>query len=216
MFRQSALICILLFGLGACVEGVNETIRVEAGQTTGDQSTVNGSVHLGRAAHADALGTVNGSIVLAEDATAESAETVNGGVKLGSNARIARDASTVNGGITLERGAAIGGNASNVNGEIRLDAARITGTIETVNGDIEVGADSRVDGGIHVSKPGGGWLNFGSSSGMPHITIGPRAVVGGTLQFDREVVLRVSDSAQIGKIVGATPVTYSGDTPPAG
>ncbi len=214
MLRRILFLCLVSSGLYGCVEGVNQTIRIEAGQTTGDQSTVNGSVQLGRGAHAGALGTVNGSIVLADDATADEAETVNGSVKLGRNARIARDASTVNGGISLEPGATIGGDASNVNGDIRLEAARIAGILETVNGDITIGADAGVDGGIHVRKPGGGFLNFGSSSGTPHVTIGPRAVIGGTLQFDREVVLRVSDSARIGEVVGATPVPYSGDAPP--
>lgn len=214
MLRRILPVSLLLLGLYGCVQGVNETIRVEAGQTTGDQSTVNGSVHLGRGAHAGALGTVNGSIVLGEGASADEAETVNGSIRLAADARLARGADTVNGGISLERGAVIGGDAGNVNGDIRLEAARVGGTIETVNGDILVGADSTVDGGIHVRKPGGGWLNFGTSSGKPRITIGPRAVVGGPLRFDREVELRVSDRARIGNVTGATPTMYSGDEPP--
>jgi hypothetical protein len=214
MLRRSALLCVLLFGLCACVEGVNESIRVEAGQTTADRSTVNGSIQVGRGAHAGALGTVNGSITLADDATAKSAETVNGGIKLGPNARIAGDAETVNGGITMAKGAAIGGDATNVNGSIELDAAHVAGAIETVGGDIDVGADSKVDRGIRVHKAGG-FMSV-SLSGRPRVVIGPRAVVGGTLQFDREVVLLVSDSASIGAVVGATPVRYPGDVPPAG
>ena len=47
----------------------------------------------------------------------------------------------------------------------------------------------------------------------PHVVIGPHAVVQGTLEFRREVVLEVSDSAQIGPVKGATPITFHGDTP---
>jgi hypothetical protein len=43
--------------------------------------------------------------------------------------------------------------------------------------------------------------------------IGPHAVVQGTLEFRREVVLEVSDSAQIGTVKGATPVKFSGERP---
>jgi hypothetical protein len=47
----------------------------------------------------------------------------------------------------------------------------------------------------------------------PYIVIGPHAVVRGTLDFRREVVLEVSDSAQIGEVRGATPKHFSGATP---
>jgi len=43
--------------------------------------------------------------------------------------------------------------------------------------------------------------------------IGPHAVVQGTLEFRRDVVLQVSDSAQIGPVKGATPVKFSGQQP---
>ena len=93
-----------------------------------------------------------------------------------------------------------------------LDNAHVAGGIETVGGDITIGADSHVEGGILVDKPGG-WFNFNSNSRLPRVVIGPHAVVQGTLEFRREVVLQVSDSAQIGPVKGATPVKFSGDAP---
>ena len=77
--------------------------------------------------------------------------------------------------------------------------------------DIEVGADSRVDHGILVEKSNS-WFNFGSNQ-PPRVVIGPRAVVQGTLVFEREVELYVSDTARIGEVKGATPIKFSGENP---
>jgi predicted acyltransferase (DUF342 family) len=81
-----------------------------------------------------------------------------------------------------------------------------------VAGDITIGANSRVEGGILVDKPNNGWFHSGSTR-KPVIVIGPHAVVQGTLEFRREVVLKVSDSAQIGPVKGATVEKFSGATP---
>ena len=108
------------------------------------------------------------------------------------------------------QGAEVAGKASNVNGRISLDGAHVGGGIETVSGDIEIGANSRVEGGLLVEKPHG-W-SWGKSKN-PRIVIGPHAVVDGTLDFRREVDLYVSDSAHVGTINGATANKFSGDHP---
>ena len=128
--------------------------------------------------------------------------TVNGAVTLGAGSRVSGDVEAVNGSIRLAKGADVGGKTSNVNGAISLDAAHVGGGLATVSGDITVGANSRVEGGILVDKPSG-WFNW-SHQREPHIVIGPHAVVQGTLEFRRDVVLEVSDSAQIGTVKGAT------------
>ena len=86
----------------------------------------------------------------------------------------------------------------------------MAGGIETVAGDITVGAGSRVEGGILVDKSSS-W--FGGNDRKPTVVIGPHAVVKGTLEFRREVVLNVSDSAQIGPVKGATVQKFSGANP---
>ncbi|HET7359787.1 MAG TPA: hypothetical protein VFJ04_06535 [Rhodanobacteraceae bacterium] len=191
---------------------VNGDIHVASGQTVGDVSTVNGDIRIDSGATVDEAETVNGAIALADKASARSLETVNGSVSLGSGARVARTVEAVNGGITLERGADVAGKASNVNGSIRLDGAHVGGGLETVAGDIEVGANSRVEGGILVDKPNNGWFHFGTSR-TPRIVIGPGAVVQGTLEFRRDVDLYVSDRATIGAVKGATVHKFSGDQP---
>ena len=124
-------------------------------------------------------------------------------------ARVAQNAHSVNGAIELAKGADVGGSATNVNGHVVLTAAHVGGGIQTVAGDIDVGADSRVEGGILVDEPHG----HSSDTRVPRVVIGPRAVVDGTLEFRREVELFVSRSAKVGAIKGATAKTFDGDKP---
>lgn len=196
------------------IDKINGSVRVDANQQVGDVSTVNGSVHVGDGAHVHKASSVNGSVELGDRAQASSLETVNGTVTLGSGSRVAGEVSTVNGNMHLAQGADVAGKLSNVSGPIVLDAAHVAGGINTVTGDITVGANSHVEGGILVEKPNGGWFHWGSSNNRaPVIIIGPHAVVQGTLDFEREVVLKVSDSAQIGTVKGATVVKFNGATP---
>jgi len=193
------------------IDKVNGTAQVDAGQHAGNVSTVNGAVRVGDNAVVQKASTVNGSVNLGDHAQATAVDTVNGGVNLGSAARVSGAVSTTNGGIHLEQGADVAGKVGNVNGSINLNAAHVGGGLQTTNGDVTVGANSRVEGGILVDKPGG-W-SWSSNNRLPHVVIGPHAVVQGTLEFRREVVLQVSDSAQIGPVKGATPVKFSGAMP---
>lgn len=196
---------------GDDVSKVNGAVRVAAGQQAGDVSSVNGAVHVGDNATVKEASTVNGAVELGEKAQASELGTVNGSISLASHSRVSGKVEAVNGSIHLDQGAEVGGRVENVNGAIVLDGAHVGGGIGTVSGDITVGANSRVEGGILVDKTRG-W--FGGSNGRPPVVvIGPHAVVQGTLEFKREVVLKVSDSAQIGPVKGATPVKFSGATP---
>jgi len=194
------------------ISKVNGSVQVEAGQQVGDVSTVNGAVHVGDGASVREASTVNGEVELGDKAQATELGTVNGAISLGSASRVSGKVNAVNGSIHLARGADIGGRLENVNGAIVLDGAHVAGGIGTVAGDITVGADSRIEGGILVDKPNNGWFRWGSER-KPVIVIGPHAVVQGTLEFRREVVLKVSDSAQIGPVKGATVEKFSGATP---
>ncbi|WP_017463311.1 hypothetical protein [Dyella ginsengisoli] len=206
-----ALVVPLAASAQDSIDKVNGSVHVEAGQQVGDASTVNGSVHIEDGATVRKASTVNGSVELGDKAQASEVGTVNGAVTLGAGARVSGKIEAVNGAIRLAKDADVGGRVSNVNGAISLDDAHVGGGLGTVSGDITVGADSRVEGGILVDKPGG-WFHWGNRR-PPHVVIGPHAVVQGTLEFRRDVVLQVSDSAQIGPVKGATPVKFSGDTP---
>ncbi len=196
------------------VSKINGTVHVESGQQAGNVSTVNGAVRIGDNATVQKASTVNGSVELGDKSQATAIDTVNGSVTLGASDRITGTVSTTNGGIRLGEHTDVAGKTSTVNGGITLNAAHVGGGIQTTNGDITVGANSHVEGGILVDKPGG-WFNWNSNNRLPHVVIGPHAVVQGPLEFRREVVLQVSDTAQIGPVKGATPVKFSGDAPPA-
>jgi cytoskeletal protein CcmA (bactofilin family) len=205
------------------------SVHVPAGQHTGDATTVNGSVEIGERAVVRHAETVNGSITMHQLATAGSVETVNGSARLEEGVKVSGSVEVVNGHISLDKDADVTGHLSNVNGAIRLSGAHVGGGIETTSGDIEIGAGSRVDGGIVVNKDDaswlsnwfGSWFNFGktrTSDGarIPQVVIGPGATVKGQLKFLREVKLYVSDQASIGPVEGANPIKFSGDHPPPG
>ncbi|OOG53586.1 hypothetical protein [Rhodanobacter sp. C03] len=219
MRRLSTALIAAAFALGlpllaiaqdSDIDKVNGSVRVEAGQHAGTVSTVNGAVHIADGAVVRKASTVNGAIELGDKAQASELGTVNGAISLGRGSRVSGSVDAVNGSLQLAPGADVGGKLSNVNGAIVLDSAHVAGGLGTVGGDITVGANSHVEGGILVDKPGG-WFNFNSRT--PLVIIGPHAVVQGTLEFRREVVLKVSDSAQIGPVKGATVVKFSGATP---
>lgn len=215
--RSIALIAVLIasplvVAKGPDIDKVNGAVRTEAGREYGSLETVNGSVSVEKGVRADSASTVNGSIDIDDQAVIGSVETVNGGVDIGEGVVVEQNVETVNGGIGIERGSRVEGRVETVNGRIETDGAEIGKGINTVNGDITVGADSIVRGGILVEKPTGNWFNWGKQR-VPRVVIGPNAVVEGTLDFEREVELFVHDSATIGTVRGATAKLYSGATP---
>jgi len=195
---------------------VNGSVHVKAGEKRGGLSTVNGSIQIDDNASVAGAQTVNGNIGLGAHATADSAETVNGSITLGDGASVSHTVSAVNGALTLRTGADVAGTLTNVNGHIVLEAAHVGDGIKTVSGDIDVGSNSHVEGGIFVDKGSDGFLSFfrWRSSSTPRIVIGPGAVVQGNLRFRRQVRLLVSDHATVGPVSGAAAVTFTGASPP--
>jgi DUF4097 and DUF4098 domain-containing protein YvlB len=191
---------------------VNGSISVRAGQPAEDVETVNGSIRIDDGAAVADGETVNGSITLGQRATAESLETVNGSITLADGVKVTKSVTTVNGKLTLDKGADVGGKLENVNGTIRLTEAHVAGGIRTTSGDIEIGPNSKVEGGIKVEREGMGF-HFGKSS-VPRVVIGPGAVVDGPITFERKVNFYVSDTAKIGPVTGAQAVKFTGETPP--
>lgn len=219
--HRHALACALVLALCApaafaqtSVDKVNGSITAEAGQAYGDLSTVNGSIRIHDGASVRDAETVNGSIKVGNDAQVDDLGTVNGSIRTGTALRAGGDLETVNGSIFVDRGGRLAGVAT-VNGAIGLVDSDLSGGIQTVNGDITVGAGSHVKGGIKVEKPGSNWLpiSFGKRR-PPRIIVGPGAVVEGPLVFEQEVKLYVHETARTGAITGATAVRYSGDRAP--
>lgn len=203
----------VVFAAGKSIDKVNGAIRTEAGIEYGDLDTVNGSISIAAGVRADKASTVNGSIDVDDQATVGSLETVNGGIDIGEAVVVEKGVETVNGAVEIERGSRVQDGIETVNGRIELEGAEVGKGLNTVNGDVIVGADSIVRGGILIEKPNGGWFNWNSNSRKPRVVIGPNAVVEGTLKFEREVELFVHSSAKVGRIDGATPKAFSGAEP---
>jgi DUF4097 and DUF4098 domain-containing protein YvlB len=193
---------------------INGSIHVSAGTPGGEVSTINGSIRADDNAQLSGGHTVNGNISIGDHATATSLTTVNGGILLGQAAKVSATVTTVNGTLALRQGAEVGGHLANVNGSIILAGATVDGGISTVNGNIDIGANSHVRGGIVVHKPSTGFFHWWSDSDKPRIVVGPGAVVEGAMTFERAVRLYVSDTATIGQVTGATAVKFTGEQPP--
>lgn len=207
-----ALVTLLpLMAAAQDIDKVNGDASVGPGEHAGDIHSVNGSVNIGNGAVVQTAGTVNGSVDLGENAQASALHTVNGTVTLSRGSRVSGDIKSTNGSISLDPRADVAGSVSNVNGTITLDHAHVANGIETANGSITVGEGSRVEGGILVDEVHSNGWNW--SNRAPHIVIGPHAIVTGTLEFHREVVLDVSSTAQIGPVKGAKVSTFSGANP---
>jgi cytoskeletal protein CcmA (bactofilin family) len=210
-------------------ERINKSLSIREGTEAEDLATINGGIQIGENASARHAKSINGAIELAPGSKVSALETVNGQIWLRRGARVAQDVksvngpvslddsarvtgnvSTVNGAITLDPGAEIFGRVASVNGPIQLKAAQVGGGIHTVSGNIDVGANSHVDGGILVSKPDGAQIGAQSP---PRVVIGPGAVVEGILRFEREVKLYVSEQATVGQIEGASAEKYTGTAP---
>ena len=193
------------------VSSVNGSVRLGEGVTADDVDTVNGSIHIGARSSVGEIDTVNGSITLDEGVEARAIESVNGGIRVGPNSQVAGDVTCTNGAISLRADSRVDGNAETVNGAIALDRARVGGRLQTTSGNITVGQKSHVSNGMLVKKPSFSFFN--RNSRKPRIVIGPDAIVEGTLEFEREVELYVSDKARIGTVRGANPIRFTGDRP---
>ncbi|MGA2188052.1 MAG: hypothetical protein ABSH33_05945 [Steroidobacteraceae bacterium] len=197
---------------GGELKKINGSVRVLAGKAPRVAETINGNIDVDANAAVTVANTINGEIRLGAHATADTVRTVNGNIAVGPGAHIAEAAVSVNGSVTLKDGAEVLGGVSNVNGAIDVTAAHVAGGIKTVNGDMTVHGGARVEGGLLVQKVD----ELVHPSNVPTIVIGPGASVEGDLRFERDVKLYVSSRATIGPVIGATPIPFSGDTPPAG
>jgi DUF4097 and DUF4098 domain-containing protein YvlB len=202
---------------------INGAIIVDSGQKAARVSAVNGSIHVGADANVGDVTTVNGAVALGTGVTAASLHTVNGSIGAGAGTHIKGELRTVNGGINLAQGVDVAGDLSNFNGRMRLVGVHVGGSVKTTNGDIYVGSGSRIDGGLRVAQarfnhgPDNWFVRLifgdyiGTTERVPTVIIAPGAVVSGTLHFERDVKLYVSNRAKIGPVEGATPAAYAGE-----
>lgn len=189
---------------------VNGSIRVGDGAQVGGANfrTVNGSILVGSNARVDGCATVNGRVDVGPNSETGTLQTVNGGIRVGTAARVGGDVEVVNGEIRLDQGVAVEGDVGTVNGDLELRGVEVAGNVSTVTGDMLVTDGSVVKGRLLVREDTGT-----GSSRAPRIVIGAGSRVMGGMEFRRPVTLYVHESAEVGEIVGAEPVFFSGDAP---
>lgn len=192
----------------------NGAIATTAGTEYGRLVTTNGSIRIADRVRAGQASTTNGSITAGDDVGSGRMETVNGSIRIGERVRVKDGIETVNGSILVGRDGEVGGGVHTVNGDIGLIATAVGGDVSLANGDLTVGVGSHVRGGVRVRKSSTSWMPIRIQSRRPRVIIGPGAVVEGPMQFEREVLLYVHDSARIGDVTGAEPVRYSTPTAP--
>jgi len=183
---------------------VNGSIVVGAGAViTGDVESVNGSIRIGNGASIETASTVNGAVKLADNVQAHSVHTVNGSVQVAKSVTISGEIEAVNGEISVGAGTVVGEGVGNVNGQIRVSGAEIGGDISTVNGDVSVVDGAIVNGGLLVEKSNNRGWNWGwGKQRKPRIVIGPGSKIIGVITLEREVELFISDTAEVGGVSG--------------
>ena len=189
----------------------NGAVATTAGGEYGRLATTNGSIRLADGVTAGPASTTNGSISTGNDVTAEHLSTVNGSIRA-ANERASRRVETVNGSVLIER-AARRRQSRHRHGAIGLIATDVRGAVEMSTA-TTIGIGSHVHGGVRVRKVGSNWMPIRVSTRRQRVIIGPGAVVDGPLEFEREVLLYVHDTARIGAVTGAEPVPYSTPTAP--
>jgi len=159
---------------------------------------------------------VNGRIRVDSDVSVRDVSTVNGSIDVAENVTINGRIEAVNGEIQIRKGSVVARDVSNVNGEIELVASLVGGDLSTVSGDVELRDGAEVKGDIIVEKPGGwGWSS--KKSRIPEVVIGPGSRVHGNIRLEREVKLYISETAEVGGVVGVMSmndaVRFSGNRP---
>ncbi len=234
LFTIALLAIFILAAAPVQAHSVNKSVRIDAGETVDEASSVNGSITVGEGATVTGeVSTVNGSIRIHENAEVEDASTVNGTIRVGPGARVghletvngairvAENVSVagyieaVNGAIDLRSGSTVERYIENVNGDIELVDSSVGGDLTTVSGDVRLQDGAILRGDLVVEKPSR-W-SWKRKDSKPEIVIGPGSRVLGTIQLEREVELYISDTAEVGGVSGemsmADAVRFSGDRP---
>jgi len=191
---------IVVFAIVACDVGVNRTIEVADGETV-DKSlnSVNGGIIVGeRATVTGSSRSVNGSIRVGRDSRVGALQSVNGNIDVDKDTKVDGDIETVNGAIRCDSGVEVEGNAQSINGAIKLYGALVDRDIKTLNGDITLKEDARVNGSIVIESSGGNSNDHGALT----IRIADRSVVEGDIVVEdkrRRVEVLISES---GKVMG--------------
>jgi carbonic anhydrase/acetyltransferase-like protein (isoleucine patch superfamily) len=194
--------CLVL----ACGCTVANDYRVPRGAKT-DRSyrSVAGSVQIGSEAVVARAKTVAGNIEIDDGATTRSISSVAGDIFIGKNVTIDGAVSTVAGDIRIGAGTRISGKVTSIAGDMDLDGCRIEDRVRITKGSLHTSGTTALPGGILVRHA----RSTDDDDNSPTIDIGSGADIARIeVEPDTPVDLRISRSAHIGPITGATPTYY--------
>jgi DUF4097 and DUF4098 domain-containing protein YvlB len=190
---------------------INGSIDVAPSEHRGNLSTINGSIHVGEDATVGELKTVNGNLSVEPRVTASTVTTVNGSIDVHDGVHVQGFVHTTNGSIHVRNAADVAGDVTNTNGNIHIASAHVGGSIDTSAGNIDLGPNAHIDGGVSMEEDNSWHFGF---QNLPRVVVEPGTIIKGKLRFKRPVKLYVSDHATIGPVEGAEVVKFSGDHPP--
>lgn len=185
---------------------INKSIRIADGTTTGSSLTsINGSVNIGSGAEVQGgTRTINGGIKVGDDSRTEKLSSINGRLRIGDRVTVDGNLQSINGTIKSGEGTLVTGSIETVNGDVDLAGTTIHKDLETVNGSVILDGESLIQGDLIVKKSRGS--NHHEQKPL-EITIRRGSVIEGDIEVldkDRKVVVRLSDGGIVmGEIRGA-------------
>lgn len=183
------------------ISSLNAAIAIAAGaQVIGDLTTSSGAISVGDG------GIITGSIrtivagAIALDANAKvigNLSTASDAIAIGANAKVTGmiDISGV-GALTIGAGAEVVGNSTVAYGAISVDAgAHITGNLATLEGAVNIGADSTIDGSASTTVAGAVNVGAGAKVTVQIYTVKNDAISLGAGAIIASVCCRVTNNA---------------------
>ena len=171
------------------VSSRNGAISIGDGSRVEKINARNGAISLGLGVHAEDIETRNGAIRIGGNTRVRQVHSRNGAIVVGRDSRVDGEVSTRNGSVVFNEDVTVNGSVSSRNGPIQLDATRVTGSIQSLSGDVTLDNASVVSGDLVIdareaaARQGSqGFFGFGRSdsyndAGNIRITGGSR--VGG-------------------------------------
>ena len=201
--------CVIHVGNANAMEGsdfssILGNIDIAAGKHAGDISSVNGNVEISEGGSADEVSIVNGDLEMEGHVTVGNVDIVNGDIAATSHLTVLEGMKSVNGNILIPQQSSIGGSIETVNGDIDMTDTSVKKSIETVSGDITLRGATHVGGDIVYHKTESSWTKF--SDDTPTLTVGHDAIIEGKIILHRPVTLKFDNQDLHQKVV----VSYSG------
>jgi DUF4097 and DUF4098 domain-containing protein YvlB len=177
---------------------VNKSLTIPEGKTIGDASAVNGRLSVEDNVTAEDVSSVNGRLSVGNNVSLDDLSSVNGKLSAGHGLLANGDVSTVNGKIVLHEKSVVKGNVSSVNGKMEIHGVDIERNIETVNANIELSGNTKVQGDIIYKRRNN---NSNYNKRNPLLSIKKGVVIEGDIIIEGPVDFDFDDKSLHDKVI---------------